>query len=188
MAQRDPTGGQPSPTRRRVVAAAGSTAFFLAVPGVVAGLGPWLVTGYRMDDPALAGQIAGVALILAGLAVLLDSFARFVIEGIGTPAPVAPTESLVVGGLYRHVRNPMYLAVGATIVGQALLFGEPGLLVYAAVFFVVVGGFVRLVEEPVLEADYGDEYRAYKRAVRGWWPRLRPWYSDTTGQPERRTR
>ena len=106
---------------------------------------------------------------------LLDSFARFVVEGIGTPAPVAPTEHLVVGGLYRHVRNPMYLAVGAAIVGQAMLFGDAGLLLYAAVFFALVGAFVRLYEEPALEARYGERYLEYKRAVPGWWPRPRPW-------------
>ena len=64
--------------------------------------------------------------------MLLHAFARFVVEGIGTPAPVAPPEQLVVGGLYRHVRNPMYVAVAATIVGQAALLGRPALLLYAA--------------------------------------------------------
>jgi len=110
---------------------------------------------------------------LAG--VLLHAFARFVIEGLGTPAPVAPTERLVVGGLYRHVRNPMYLAVGATIVGQALVLGRPGLLVYTAVFGVVVGAFVHGYEQPTLAKRYGEQYEAYRRAVPAWWPRRRPW-------------
>jgi protein-S-isoprenylcysteine O-methyltransferase Ste14 len=98
-----------------------------------------------------------------------------IFEGRGTPAPTAPTERLVVGGLYRHVRNPMYLAVGATIVGQALVLGRPLLLAYAAAFGLVVATFVWSYEEPTLSARYGEQYAAYRRAVPAWWPRLRPW-------------
>ena len=81
----------------------------------------------------------------------------------------------MVGGLYRHLRNPMYVAVGATIVGQALVLARPLLLAYAAVFWVVVAAFVRIYEEPTLSARYGDEYDEYRRAVPAWWPRVRPW-------------
>jgi protein-S-isoprenylcysteine O-methyltransferase Ste14 len=126
--------------------------------------------------------LAGAVLIVAGAGVLLHAFARFVVEGGGTPAPLAPTERLVVGGLYRHVRNPMYVAVGATIAGQALLLGRPLLLAYAAAFWLVVAAFVRGYEEPTLSARYGEEYAAYRRAVPAWWPRLRPW----SPQPPRR--
>ena len=117
----------------------------------------------------------GALLVAAGAVVLVDAFVRFVVEGIGTPAPVAPTQRLVGGGLYRFVRNPMYLAVGATIVGQALLLGRPILLLYAAAFAVVVFAFVRGYEEPTLARQFGSEYEDYRRAVPGWWPRLRPW-------------
>ena len=110
--------------------------------------------------------------------MLLDAFARFVREGRGTPAPVAPTERLVVGGLYRHVRNPMYLAVEAAILGQALLLGRSVLLAYAGVIGVAFWAFVRLYEEPTLARRYGEEYEAYRRAVPAWWPRLRPWRPD----------
>jgi protein-S-isoprenylcysteine O-methyltransferase Ste14 len=153
----------------------GSLLFLVVAPGVVAGLIPWLMTGYETGDPVLALQVVGGALILAGALVLLDSFARFALQGVGTPAPVAPTEGLVVTGLYRHVRNPMYLAVTALAAGQGLLLGRYGLLIYAAALMAIFVGFVRLYEEPALEADHGDEYRAYKRAVPGWWPRLRAW-------------
>jgi protein-S-isoprenylcysteine O-methyltransferase Ste14 len=104
--------------------------------------------------------------------VLLHAFARFVSEGRGTPAPVAPTTKLVVGGLYRWVRNPMYLAVGAIIAGQALLLGRWILAVYLVGFAAVVVTFVRAYEEPRLRAQYGGEYEAYCRAVPGWWPRF----------------
>jgi protein-S-isoprenylcysteine O-methyltransferase Ste14 len=117
----------------------------------------------------------GAVLIAAGLVVLVHAFVRFVVEGVGTPAPVAPTEHLVVGGLYRHVRNPMYVAVAAIIVGQALVLGWPALLLYAAAFVAVTATFVRLYEEPVLRQRFGAEYEAYCRAVPGWWPRRQPW-------------
>jgi protein-S-isoprenylcysteine O-methyltransferase Ste14 len=155
--------------------ALGSALFLAVAPGVVAGLVPWLLTGWEAGATRPPLQVVGALMIVAGAVVLLDSFARFVVEGFGTPAPVAPTERLVVGGLYRYVRNPMYLAVGATIVGQALLFARPILLFYAAAFAAVVFTFVRLYEEPTLADQFGAEYEDYRRAVRGWWPRLRPW-------------
>lgn len=156
-------------------AALGSALFLLAAPGVMAGLIPWLLTDWRSNGPPLPLALLGGALIAAGAAMVIHAFARFVTEGRGTPAPVAPTERLVVGGLYRFVRNPMYVAVGATIAGQALLLGRPVLLAYALLFWAVVATFVRLYEEPTLAARYGAQYAAYRRAVPGWWPRLRPW-------------
>jgi protein-S-isoprenylcysteine O-methyltransferase Ste14 len=128
--------------RRRAQAAAGSALFLAAAPGLVAGLVPYL------------------------------AFGRFVVEGLGTPAPVAPTEDLVVGGLYRYVRDPMYLAVASTILGQWLLLGRPVLLAYAVVFGATVYAFVRGYEEPTLETRYGAEYERYGATVPGWLPRL----------------
>jgi len=104
-------------------------------------------------------------LLVGGASVLLVAFARFVLEGLGTPAPVAPTERLVIGGLYRYLRNPMYLAVAATIIGQALILGRLVLLAYAVVFAAVVAVFVHAYEQPTLTARYGDQYEAYRRAV-----------------------
>jgi protein-S-isoprenylcysteine O-methyltransferase Ste14 len=160
---------------RRVHAAIGSLLFLVAAPGVVAGLVPWLLTGWRTTHPPLPVAVLGAALVLAGTAVLVHAFARFVVEGRGTPAPIAPTDRLVVGGLYRYVRNPMYVAVGAIIAGQALLLGRPPLLAYAALFWFVVAAFVRLYEEPALSARYGAQYAEYRRAVPAWRPRVRPW-------------
>jgi hypothetical protein len=118
------------------MAAAGSMAHFVLQPGVVAGLVPWWLTGWRVQQPRPSWawtplRVAGVALLAAGAVVLVSAFVRFVVQGVGTPAPVAPTQQLVVGGPYRHVRNPMYLAVTAVIVGQALALGQPALLLYA---------------------------------------------------------
>jgi protein-S-isoprenylcysteine O-methyltransferase Ste14 len=106
--------------RSRRIAAAGSAGFLVLAPGVVAGLVPYLLTGWQMETDPLAVRIVGGVLIALGAIFLLHAFARFVVEGLGTPAPVAPTERLVVGGVYRYVRNPMHLAVGARIMGQAL--------------------------------------------------------------------
>ena len=154
----------------RAQAAAGSLLFLLVAPGVVAGLLPYWITGWESHDPPLVLQVLGIALIAAGSAVLLAAFARFVREGIGTPAPVAPTEHLVVGGLYRYVRNPQYLAVGSTILGQALLLGRAVLLAYLATFAAAVVAFVHGYEEPILQRRYGAEYDAYRREVRRWLP------------------
>ncbi|MDQ5835007.1 MAG: isoprenylcysteine carboxylmethyltransferase family protein [Actinomycetota bacterium] len=140
---------------------------------MVAGLVPWLLTSWQVASMPLALRLLGALLIAAGLPVLVHAFVRFVTEGRGTPAPVAPTSRLVVGGLYRWVRNPMYVAVGAVIAGQALLLGSPALGIYLALFCAAVATFVHGYEEPVLRARYGEDYEAYRRAVPAWWPRVR---------------
>src|SRR5690242_555 len=120
---------------RRLWAAIGSLVFLLIAPGTVAGLVPWWLTGWVVHEwpqpYAMPLRVVGAVLIVLCVPALLHAFGRFVLEGFGTPAPVAPPEHLVVGGLYRYVRNPMYIAVIGTIVGQALLLGQQGLLLYA---------------------------------------------------------
>ena len=163
---------------RKAKAALGSLVFLAVAPGVVAGLVPWLLTGWEKEEP-LPGwalvRILGWVLVAVGVVVVVLAFARFVHEGLGTPAPVGPTEHLVVGGLYRYVRNPMYLAVAATIVGQALVLAQPLLLLYAGAFLLTVATFVHWYEEPTLRRQFGADYEAYLRAVPGWWPRRTPW-------------
>jgi protein-S-isoprenylcysteine O-methyltransferase Ste14 len=156
-------------------AALGSVVFLVVAPGVAAGLVPWLLTGWSTHDWWPPIRVLGGVMICAGLAVLLPAFARFVVEGIGTPAPIAPTERLVVGGAYRYVRNPMYLAVAALIAGQALLLGQAILLLYAAGFCFTVAAFVHGYEEPTLLRRFGAQYEAYRRAVPAWRPRRTPW-------------
>ena len=160
-------------------AALGSAAFFVLAPCVVAGVVPWLISGWSLPTPdsapATARVVVGVTLLIAGVVVLVRAFVRFVHEGLGTPAPVAPTERLVVGGDYRYVRNPMYVAVVATVLGQALVFGSAALLLYALAVWLVTAAFVRWYEEPVLRRRFGAQYERYCRSVRAWWPRPRPW-------------
>jgi len=157
----------------RMRAAAGTIVFLVIAPGTVVGLFPWLITGWQAGDPGLAEMTAGAVLTAAGCGVLLYAFGQFVIEGIGTPAPPAPTDRLVSRGLYRYVRNPMYLAVLAGIAGQALLLGRPVLLAYAAGVLAAVFAFVHWYEQPTLTRRYGSQYLEYCRQVPGWIPRVR---------------
>lgn len=149
--------------------------FFCVAPGTVVGLLPWLLTGWRMREVPTPLLVAGALLLVAAVGFLVHAFVRFVVEGLGTPAPVAPTRRMVVGGVYRHVRNPMYLAVATAIIGQALVLGQPVLLWYAAVVGLLQAGFVKFFEEPELRRRYGEAYDAYREAVPAWLPRLRPW-------------
>jgi protein-S-isoprenylcysteine O-methyltransferase Ste14 len=150
--------------------------FFFVAPGTNAGLVPWWITGWEHPDVGLGVLDAlGVGLVAVGLAAVIACFSRFVTEGSGTPAPAAPTESLVVGGLYRYVRNPMYLAVAAMIGGQAMIFRSTGVLWWLLVFLAAVWSFVRGYEEPALVRQFGASYQDYRDAVPGWWPRLSPY-------------
>jgi protein-S-isoprenylcysteine O-methyltransferase Ste14 len=160
--------------RRR--AAIGSVAFFVLAPGGVAGLIPWLLTRWEPLPFWLPLRVLGAALLLGALVVLVSSFARFVTEGFGTPAPVAPPDRLVIGGFYRYVRNPMYIAVLSLILGQALVLGQLVLLAYAVVVTAAFVAMVRWHEEPALQREFGAQYDSYRAGVPGWLPRLRPWH------------
>ena len=156
----------------------GSLAFFLVAPAVVAGVVPFALVGWTMEPPLLGlpgERLVGVVAVVAGLACLLDCFARFALEGRGTPAPVEQTEVLVASGLYRYVRNPMYVCVLTMVAGQALLFGQARLLLYAGVLLVAFHLFVFLHEEPNLRRRFGESFENYCHHVRRWWPHLRPW-------------
>ena len=160
----------------RIKATLASLAFLIVAPGVVAGLIPWLITHWSPLPPGDglgALRWTGLILILAGLVVVLDAFGRFAWEGLGTPAPVAPTQTLVVTGFYRFVRNPMYLAVTALIFGQAVLFASWGVAVYGVVIAAAFDTFVRLYEEPTLREAYGEAYDAYCAVTPRWIPRFR---------------
>lgn len=167
--------------RRTSRAILGSFLFLLVVPGTVAGLVPFALTGWRVQSPLLpdhpALRISGAALALAGFASLLESFTRFAVRGRGTPAPVAPPTRLVISGQYRHVRNPMYLAILALVVGQGMVFGNVSLLAYAAVLWILFHAWVVWYEEPKLVRQFGSSYQTYQKNVRRWWPRVRPWHA-----------
>lgn len=161
---------------QRAVAIIGSAIFLVVAPGMLAGYVPWTLTHWHFAPEQFpAARVLGAALIAAGLPILLDSFARFALQGLGTPAPVMPPRRLVVSGFYRHVRNPMYVAVTALIAGQGLLFGSITLLAYGAILWAGFFGFVVAYEEPVLAEQFADDYARYQANVRRWWPRVTPW-------------
>jgi protein-S-isoprenylcysteine O-methyltransferase Ste14 len=162
----------------RRLALIASLAFLVLAPGTVVLLVPWWLTRWRMGPPLLglgASRMAGAALCLAAAAALLDSFARFALRGRGTPAPILPARHLVVSGLYRHVRNPMYIAVVSAIVGQGLFLGDPRVVAYGLVLWAVFHAFVKAYEEPTLRRTFGAEYEAFTASVPRWVPRVRPW-------------
>jgi len=163
---------------RRLFAILGSALFLVLAPGTVAGIVPWWITHWRVESSAawwIPLRFLGAALIALGLPVLLDSFARFAVKGLGTPAPVFPTRHLVITGLYRYVRNPIYIAVVAVIFGQALLFGDWRLLWYGALLWLFFHVFVVMYEEPTLKQTFGTEYESFRTNVPRWIPRLTPW-------------
>src|ERR1700758_1413977 len=153
---------------RTSAAAVGSAAFFVVAPGTVVGLIPWLITRWHIPGSTplwRSAQIVGVLLIVAGLIPGVHAVVQFTKAG-GTPMPIAPTQRLVVTGFNRYVRNPMYVGLLVVILGQAMLFGSPWLLGYAALLWVITASFVHWYEEPTLAREYRNEYQAYRHNVR----------------------
>ena len=146
----------------------------ILVPATAAGWIPlWLRGNASMTDMvALRG--VSILLIAVGVAIYLHSaFWGFALHGLGTPAPIAPTKKLVVVGLHRYVRNPMYIGVALMVLGQAMLFWSWHLLGYAVLFLIIVHLFVVFYEEPTLERQFGQEYGDYRKRVPRWIPRFR---------------
>lgn len=162
----------------RLTASTATATFLVLAPGTVAGVVPWWMTRWQLGHAAWLGgslpRVTGWLLIVLGLGSIVESFARFALEGRGTPAPVLPTRHLVVSGQYRFVRNPMYLAVLALIVGQGLLLAQGQLLLYGAGMWLVFHLFVVNYEEPTLRRRFPLDYDEYAHRVRRWWPRLAP--------------
>jgi len=159
---------------RRVGAVA--VLFFFIAPGTAAGLIPYWLTRWESHNwyaATIPARIFGFALVAVGLVALINSFYRFVTEGRGTPAPVMPPTELVVRGLYRYVRNPMYVALLMIVTGQALLLGRFILLGYAAALWVLFHLFVVFYEEPKLRRTFGPSYDEYRATVPRWWPRVK---------------
>jgi protein-S-isoprenylcysteine O-methyltransferase Ste14 len=162
---------------KRAGAVLGSAIFLAIAPGTVAVYVPWMICHWQIAPPLLglfSLRAIGALMIAAALPVLLDSFARFAFQGLGTPAPAAPTQHLVVTGLYRHVRNPMYVAVSALILGQGLVFGNVVVLEYGLIVWLAFLAFVVLYEEPTLRRQFGMQYEAYCNRVPRWIPHIKP--------------
>ena len=160
---------------QRTTAVLGSAVFFIVAPCILAGLVPWWMTHWEFRPAFFNFELVrgvGVLLILTGVPGLVDSFARFALQGFGTPAPVAPPQKLVMTGLYRYVRNPMYVSVLAVILGQGLLFCDWRLFVYGALLWLGFHFFVVGAEEPTLKRMFGTEYDVFCARVPRWIPRF----------------
>ena len=146
--------------------------FTVLVPGTVAILIPrWLLGGFARPENGALTWLGGLLFAL-GAATYFRCAWEFAAQGLGTPAPIAPTKFLVTTALHRHVRNPMYLGVALSIVGEAALFRSLHVLVYAAVMLTIAHIFVVLYEEPTLARQFGESYEEYRRSVPRWIPRL----------------
>jgi protein-S-isoprenylcysteine O-methyltransferase Ste14 len=168
----------PSDPESKASVLVGSALFFIIAAGTGAVLVPWWISRWEMQ-PALFGvppiRAFGALLIVSGLPVVLDSFARFALQGLGTPAPVFPTRHLVVTGFYRHVRNPIYLSVVSIVVGEGALLGNVRLIAYGLLAWLGAHLFVVAYEERTLRKTFGAEYEAFCAHVPRWMPQLRPW-------------
>ena len=145
--------------------------FSLVVPGTVAVYVPLLVAG---DHPPASGPLFFLALTLlaAGSAIYAWCVWDFAAFGRGTPAPIDAPKRLVVRGLYRYVRNPMYVGVLTAILGWAVMFGATTLLTYAFCVWIFVHLFVVFYEERHLGRQFGAEYQDYRATVGRWLPRF----------------
>jgi protein-S-isoprenylcysteine O-methyltransferase Ste14 len=162
----------------RARALLGSLVFLVLAPGTVVGLVPWWLSRWERRPPLLGFapfRAVGAVLLAAGAVALLESFARFAWRGRGTPAPVAPPARLVVTGLYRHVRNPMYVGILSAVLGQALLLGDPKVVGWGLVLWLAFHLFVVGYEEPTLRRTFGADYDAFRANVPRWIPRLTSW-------------
>ena len=163
--------------RRNIVISALFTLF--GGPGLTMVVFPYLITRFRIPPHAPLWHTAvGAILIACGLAPLFESIIRFIVEGRGTLVPTAATQRLVIGGLYRYVRNPMYLGVATAIAGEALLLASRVMFLYLAFVCLAFNLFVRFYEEPRLTRTYPAQYPQYRCHVRRWLPRFTPWTGD----------
>lgn len=158
---------------RRFWAILNTILFTIFVPGTVAILIPrWLMGGYARPLNDLWAWV-GYLLFLCGSAVYFRCAWEFAVHGLGTPAPIAPTQFLVTTALHRYVRNPMYLGVALAIVGQAIIFRSLHVAEYALVMLLIAHFFVVLYEEPTLRLQFGESYEEYRRSVPRWIPKIR---------------
>ena len=151
--------------------------FTIFVPGTVVILVPrWLMGGYLRPANSLATWLGatwlGAAMFVCGSAIYFRCAWEFAARGLGTPAPIAPTQFLVTTALHRYVRNPMYLGVALAILGQAVIFRSWHVAEYAGAMLLIAHVFVVLYEEPTLLSQFGESYEEYRRKVPRWVPKI----------------
>jgi protein-S-isoprenylcysteine O-methyltransferase Ste14 len=149
----------------------------IIVPGVACFIVPFTIlraTGVSLDRPVGIVQLFSIALAGLGSAMVIWVSTTFVREGKGTPVPLNPPTRFVAGGLYRYMRNPMYVGALTILMAEALYFGSIWLLVYAAGLWLAFHLFLVLWEEPQLKRRFGAAYERYLEQVPRWLPKLRP--------------
>ncbi len=162
-------------TMPRWAAALGTAVFALIVQGAGVVLLPYAFTRWQPGTSQwpVVVRVVGVVLIAVGGIVVAWAFTQFAAEGAGVPIPGEPnSQRLTVGGPYRYVRNPLYVASVVAISGQALLLSRPVLLIYAAAFLAITFFLVHWIEDPALARRFGRQFEDYRDQVPGWWPRL----------------
>jgi protein-S-isoprenylcysteine O-methyltransferase Ste14 len=167
---------------RRSFLALRAVFFVLVLPGTVAGYLPFRIINATGRSGAIGFSVSSVAasaLTLAGIGVLTKCVWDFFAAGQGTLAPIDPPRFLVVQGLYRITRNPMYNGVLAILLGEAWLFASIAVLEYALAVFLVFHLFVLFYEEPALESRFGEAYRVYRKAVPRWGLTVRPFHDGS---------
>ncbi|HEV8080565.1 MAG TPA: isoprenylcysteine carboxylmethyltransferase family protein [Chitinophagaceae bacterium] len=146
--------------------------FTIVQPGLVAGLIPFWILGTKAKNLFTNHfglyQYAGVIVFIIGLIVMLHCILNFAIKGRGTLSPADPTKQLVITGLYKYSRNPMYVGVMLILIGEAIYFQSINLWIYLLVIFIAFNIFILLHEEPRLRRDFGEEYTTYCKKVRRW--------------------
>ncbi len=146
--------------------------FTILQPGIIVGLIPYLIVGSAADtawtDAFTSRHYIAIGMFSVGLIVLLACIVGLAVTGRGTLSPADPTQELVIRGLYRYSRNPMYVGVMLMLVAGSLFFMDNGLWVYTVAVFVLFNGFILYFEEPRLMRDFGNDYAVYRRRVRRW--------------------
>jgi protein-S-isoprenylcysteine O-methyltransferase Ste14 len=147
----------------------------ILLPGFFAGYLPWRFFGLGRApfEPFSPASVIGLLAIVLGAMLLATCIVEFARSGRGTLSPVDPPRHLVVRGLYRYVRNPMYLSVTTIVLGEVLLTRSRALAVYWAIWFLGANLFVMGYEEPTLRRRFGSSYDQYTRHVGRWIPRFR---------------
>jgi len=158
----------------RIAAILKTAVFTVLAPGTVAGYVPWRLRHTSVVQVGVVQRWAACAVIALGCAIYFHTaFWGFAMIGGGTPAPIAPPKMLVVRGLHRFVRNPMYIGVLLIVAGQVWLFWSRSLFLYVALLWSAFHLFVLIYEEPTLQKEFGESYERYRAGVPRWIPRIR---------------
>jgi len=148
--------------------------FSFILPVTVLIIVPWSIED-DITSISLFALLIGILIMCLGIYLMTVTISSFIRIGKGTLAPWSPTKKLVITGLYSHVRNPMILGVLITLIGESVAITSVKIFNWSVIFFIINNIYFTLYEEPNLERRFGEEYKEYKKSVRRWIPRLKPY-------------